>query len=442
MVFHARCFKSTRLTMQCTAEYINASGGVEKSLMRSLKYYVDEILDKSILETLAHQAFLKYTDQFDEMPTDARIDFLNSISALYTKERKALLKLHKQYKTLLRSINKAINIGSLARIHSDLNEITSELFLKSRSVSEIHQRCTHYRDKITLKVIALTTQSMRKDFARPKGVFAWIRTGSTGRDEQTLFTDQDNLLVYNNKKDEAYFREFARRMVTNLATVGFAKCKGLIMPTNDKWFGTLNEWKVKLHSYIVDSENLVDLIVLTDAKYAGGNAALAQAFLEETHTVLKMYQASFKAIAKATLMMPVALTIFKRFKTEKKGEFKDMLNIKFKGWMPLIMLTLLFCLEHDVWETNTVKRIKALEKLKVFEPDFAEHLIESYHILTSHKIVAQIKFLRGSADSLSYYINPFVLEKRERLRLKNALTTVEKFQRLASSSYNISEDAL
>jgi signal-transduction protein with cAMP-binding, CBS, and nucleotidyltransferase domain len=361
---------------------------------------------------------------------------------MYEKEYRELKALNKNYNRLLQSVSRAASVGDLARIHADLNEVTADIFLRSGSIAEVHQRCTSYRDKLTFRIIALTSQQMRAEHGNPRGAFAWIRMGSTGRDEQTLYTDQDNLLVYKNKRDEPYYRAFAARMVTNLATIGFARCRGNIMPTNDKWFGTLDEWKVKLHDYIVGSDNLIDLIVLSDAKYSGGNAALAKQFLEETHTVMKMYQASFKAIAKATLLMPIALTIFKGFKTEKKGEYKDMLNVKYKGWLPLIMLTLLFSLENDIWETNTIKRIKALEKLKVFEPDFAEGLMASYNILTGYKLMAQIDFLKGKTTSLTYYINPFKLEKREQNRLKQALSTVEKFQRLASSSYNINEDAL
>lgn len=410
--------------------------------MKTLKLYADEIADASVINTVAHQFYANYEEKFEKIPSHVRLNFIKSLTALYEHEQRELVKLNMKFNHLFREINRSDSIGNLARLHHNLNETTAEMYLRTKAVLEVHQRCTKYRDKLSLRIIGLTRKAMEEKYPKPNNTFAWIRMGSTGRDEQTLYTDQDNLLVYKNKADQGYYEEFAQRMVTNLSAVGFAKCKGNIMPTNEKWFGTYEEWCVKLHTYIGDTENLVDLIVLTDAQYAGGNYPLARAFITETRKVLKMYQASFKAIAKATALMPIALTIFKGFKTEKKGEYKDMLNIKFQGWLPLIMVTLLFSLENNVWETNTIKRIKALEQLNVFDHTLAGDLLESYFSLTSHKILTQIEFLKGTSDTLSYYINPFKLDKKMRNELKRALSIVEDFQRLAVSSYNIQEDLI
>ncbi|MDX9703050.1 MAG: DUF294 nucleotidyltransferase-like domain-containing protein [Candidatus Auribacterota bacterium] len=410
--------------------------------MKKLKFLTDEDLDKALLQRLADDFFRQYEYLFEKTSSSIRMSFLKMITRKCQQEYQELIELNMRYDAWFRKIHACKSITDLASIHQTLNNISADIFLNTKSVMDVHQRCTFYRDKLTLKVLSLTKSEMEKSTARPENAFAWIRMGSTGRDEQTLVTDQDNLLVYKNKKDKSYYQEFAARAVNNLESIGFNRCKGKIMPTNDKWFGTLSEWRAKLHTYIVDSENLVDLIVLTDAKYAGGNYPLAQAFISEARKVLKMYHASFKAIAKATVLMPIALTIFRNFKTEKKGEYKDMLNIKFQAWLPLIMITLLFSLENDVWETNTMKRIKALEDMKLFEPYFTDELLESYIILTYLKIVLQIDYMRGNSTNLTYFINPYTLDKKNRSDLKRALSTVEKFQRLASSSYNISEDAL
>ncbi len=409
--------------------------------MKKLKFLTDEV-DLSTFEELYNQFFSSYEEKFDKTPSTIRANFLKNLIRIYEKERRGLTELHSKYDQQLRYMNNADSIDELVEIHNNLNCVTGDIFMRTRSVTELHARCTNYRDRLTLKLLALTKKQMNSKLDPAKNSFAWIRMGSTGRDEQTLITDQDNLLVYKNKEDKNYYNEFAIKIVDNLEKVGFARCKGNIMPTNEKWIGTLSEWRGKLHSYVADTENLVDLIVLTDAKYSGGNYPLGRAFIKETRTVLKTYYASFKAIAKATVLMPVALTIFRNFKTEKKGEYKDMLNVKNQGWLPLIMITLLFSLENDIWETNTIRRIKLLEKLNLFEPQFSENLMESYFILTTHKIIAQLDFLNDKTDTLTYFINPYKLQKDDQEKLRWALSVVDKFQRLASSSYNINEDAL
>jgi len=399
-------------------------------------------IEPDIMLGLANELYYDYATMFKNSPSNFRMDFIKNFLSIMEKEYKILYSLNNNSKKILKKIKKTNSIKELAKLHQNLNEITSEIFLTTSSVKELHYRCTYYRDKINLKVIDLTKKAMLRTTGKPKNTFAWLRMGSSGREEQTLITDQDNLLVYKNKDDKAYYRDFAERMVDNLDVVGFSKCKGGIMPVNDKWFGTLAEWRSKLHTYIVDSDNLVDLIVLTDAKYSGGNYPLAQAFINESHKVIKMYHASFKAIAQATVLMPIAITIFKNFKTEKRGEYKDMLNIKFQGWLPLIMLTLLFSLENDVWETNTISRIKCLENMKRFDFKMGDDLIESYVTLTSFKIRRQIDFIEDKIKKMNYFINPYKLDKTSRTKLKKALSVVEDFRRLASSSYNIKDDKL
>ena len=412
-----------------------------KNLHR-LKLITEDKIEPEIILGLANELYYDYASMFKNSPSSVRLDFIKNFSSIMDKEYKILSSLNKNSQKMIKKINKTNSIKELAKLHHSLNEITAEIFLTTNSVKELHQRCTYYRDKINLKVIYLTKKAMAKASGKPKNTFAWLRMGSSGREEQTLLTDQDNLLVYKNKEDKAYYMDFAKRMVDNLDKVGFTKCKGGIMPVNEKWFGTLAEWRSKLHKYIVDSDNLVDLIVLTDAKYSGGNYPLAQAFINESHRVIKMYHASFKAIAQATVLMPIAITIFNNFKTEKRGEYKNMLNIKFQGWLPLIMITLLFSLENDVWETNTISRIKCLEKMKRFDSKMATDLVESYLTLTSFKVKKQIEFIETKAHKLNYFINPYKLDKASSTKLKKALSIVEDFRRLASSSYNIKEDKL
>ncbi len=407
--------------------------------MKKFRFHTGKTIDKSVLDSFVSQLFLQYEERFNKVPSKSRMDFIKNLNTRFSHEFDELQGYYSEYKKLLSDISRAKNIDNLAKIHQQLNRLTAQIFIKNGSVTEVHQYCTTYRDRLTLKIISITKKQLESTFAKPNNTFAWIRMGSTGREEQTLFTDQDNLLVYKNKLDKNYYTEFASQMVDNLQSIGFDKCKGKIMPTNTKWFGTLGEWKTKLHSYILDRENLLNLIVLTDAKYSGGNYPLAQALIREFRNVLKTYHASFNAIAKATVLMPIAMTIFNRFKTQKKGEYKNMFNIKFQGWLPLIMLTLLFSLENNVWETNTIKRIHCLEKKNLFEPLLADSFMDAYFILTKYKILAQIDFLNGKSKTLNYFINPYKLNKFDQAELKTALTTVEKFQKLATFTYNISE---
>ncbi len=104
------------------------------------------------------------------------------------------------------------------------------------------------RDRLTSRVLTLVEEEMAASgFGRPPSGYCWIGLGSEGRDEQTFLTDQDNMLVYDGPGRRngpaggsgALLREFSGRVMERLAEVGFEKCKGGIMPSNQKWRGSV-----------------------------------------------------------------------------------------------------------------------------------------------------------------------------------------------------------
>ncbi len=56
--------------------------------------------------------------------------------------------------------------------------------------------------------------------------------------------------------------------------------------------------------------------------------------------------------------MPIGF--FKHFIVEKTGKYKDRLNIKLYGLVPLITCTKILALQHGFEETNTLERIECL----------------------------------------------------------------------------------
>ena len=130
---------------------------------------------------------------------------------------------------------------ALKIIHEKLNQIELERFLLIPSVDDLHKSCTHYRDLLSSRVIHPVFAEMdAAGFIRPEVPFALISMGSDGREEQTLITDQDNLIVYGDGGGEAadqYFAEFSIRLVDRLEEAGFMRCTGDIMPTNQTWRG-------------------------------------------------------------------------------------------------------------------------------------------------------------------------------------------------------------
>ena len=236
--------------------------------------------------------------------------------------------------------------SALDRIHTELNELEMERFLQAESVSSLHKSCTEYRDLLADRVLHLVelelADSERGNAPVP---FALISMGSDGREEQTLITDQDYLIVYRDgggEEADEYFREFSDLLVERMAEIGFKKCTGGIMPSNPTWRGSLSQWRRKLlsivrYEYEDYAKNLMDLIVLSDARYVAGDAELANDLVDMIRGLEQDYFQVLWGMAKAATEMKLALGFLKRLWTEGSGEHKGEFNLKLLAWAPLVM---------------------------------------------------------------------------------------------------------
>lgn len=258
----------------------------------------------------------------------------------------------------------------LKTIHEGLNQIELERFLLIPSVNELHRSCTHYRDLLSSRVMDIVVSDMdAAGLTRPPVPFALISMGSDGREEQTLITDQDNLIVYGDGGGEAadhYFREFSTRLVDRLEEAGFKRCTGDIMPTNRTWRGSFSQWRKRLFSivrYEVEDigKNVMNLIVLSDARYVAGDQELAAELIDMIRSMERDYFQVLWGMAKAATEMTLALGFMKRIWTEGSGEHKGEFNVKLLAWAPLVMNVRILAINQSIPATSTLERISLLE---------------------------------------------------------------------------------
>lgn len=408
-----------------------------EEINRLIKFFPGERGRELWIGTLVQDFIGIYNDLFEELPGYVRYTFLERFGEFIERELKEIKELRSAYGKEFEKIREAKDALELAQVRKTLTRITGKLFEKTYAVMETHEFCTQYHDHLTQQAVRLVEASLRKEKGKPRGQYAWIRMGSAGREEQTLTADQDHLLVYERAEDASYFRRFSERMVSGLEKIGFAQCLGDTMATNPRWRGTFSEWKKRIKEMTQKEEEQIGLMILMDAKYSAGDPELAQQFIQMVRKETLETRGFLREFAKTATLMPVALTLFRRFKTERSGKHKGKFNAKLEGWMPLVMTTLVFALKYGVLDTNTVKRIRALEKQGHFEPDFSANLQEAYFMLTRVKILKQIAALKEHRKP-DYYVNPNDLPPKQRQKLHEALLCVDQLKRIAYSSFHLS----
>jgi CBS domain-containing protein len=413
----------------------------------------------------------KFAEQYEprNLTWEERLELLNGVQQRLYEEVRDLEERQRRYQELARRIEKAESVGELKETHHTCNQLAMDGFLESYSVRGTHGLCSDYRDRVSVRLLKLVEgEMMEEGLGPPPTPYAWMAMGSDGRAEQTLFTDQDNLLVYEANGEgvqrlwdmggetrdklvplalgeeemvptpesllDGYYEIFSRRMAERLDEIGVAKCKGGVMPMNEKWRSSLGEWEDRIEGKIhhgTGDLTTLDLIILMDLRYVGGDSSLATTLTTFVNEHIGANPDLLEEMARSAILMAVPLGLFGRFITEKSGDHKGMLNLKLGGWAPLVLIIRILAKRHGVISTNTLERIDALQDTVVFNKKFAEEMRESYHVLLKHRFLHQIESIRQRSE-YNNYIDPHALTEPDQEQLKRALRAVEACQKFAN----------
>jgi signal-transduction protein with cAMP-binding, CBS, and nucleotidyltransferase domain len=381
--------------------------------------------------------FLRHLDR------SATLALLADLGDGLARERAAILNMEKSRAAMLARVAESTSYAELCEIEHALTALEIARFRSCGSVPGLHRGCTEFRDLLAARTVALVGAELAaKGLGEPPRPFALISMGSDGREEQTLVTDQDYLVVYADGGGEAaddYFKSFAELLVERLAEVGFAKCTGDIMPSNPTWRGSRQQWKERLmaivrYEYEEYAKNLMDLIVLSDARYVAGDQAIAADLIEMIRDFEQSYFQVIWGMARQATEMKVGVGMLGKLWTDRVGEFKGLLNLKLLGWAPLVMNVRILAVNSGIAATSTLKRIALLEEDRRLSPGNAAELSHAYHVLTRHRIQLQMRKLRGEVAD-SYHLDPKTLAAEEEEELRQALASIKDLQQVIRSNF-------
>ncbi|HWR57722.1 MAG TPA: DUF294 nucleotidyltransferase-like domain-containing protein, partial [Thermodesulfovibrionales bacterium] len=183
--------------------------------------------------------------------------------------------------SIVREIESQKTIEGLAPAAKKLNRIIELLTREGAKASNIVRIITEINDRLLKKILDITEEKL----GPPPVSYCWIVYGSEGRKEQTIKTDQDNAIIYEdprNKDEEdkanSYFTNFAVRMNEALMECGFPACPANYMASNPKWRQPLRTWKEYFSKWInhPTPEAILYSLIFFDFRPIGGNITLAQ----------------------------------------------------------------------------------------------------------------------------------------------------------------------
>nr|WP_244213655.1 DUF294 nucleotidyltransferase-like domain-containing protein [Paenibacillus barcinonensis] len=240
----------------------------------------------------------------------------------------------------------------------------------SLSLVEWYETVNELHDRIARKAVELCMQGMVEEgFGLPPVPYAFIVFGSSGREEATLWSDQDNGMIISDaphEGKEAYFNEFGARIADLLEQLGYAKCEGKVMCSEPLWCKTLTAWKEQLVQWSSDLswEPIRNLIIASDMRFVAGEISLADEWLASFYEQFRRVPELSDAVLRNTVKHKATLNILGQVVTERFGEHAGGFDVKYGVYIPLVNSARFLALHHGIQESSTVKRMERLTSLE------------------------------------------------------------------------------
>ncbi len=331
----------------------------------------------------------------------------------------------------IQSVKLAVSAEELRRKWQQVPQMVTQLLGRGVHAEIANQVITTVADTIALKVI----ENVIEEMGQPPARFVFMVLGSEGRKEQTLKTDQDNAIIYEDKANEhreqvrAWFLDFAQRISARLNDTGFVYCTGGYMAQNPKWTHSLSHWKRNYESWMQDSlpETAINFSTFFDCRYLYGDESIMDELKAFLDTALQgPHEKLFFQMAKNALQYEPPLTFFKNIRTFKKGK-QEVFDIK-KAMTPIVDLVRVYALRNHVFEVNTGDRLKALKEKGIFTEKAFLELMQSYYFLMGMRLKKQAQQIIHDHTEPDNYINLASLTRIEQLTLREIFKTIENFQ--------------
>ena len=357
-------------------------------------------------------------------------DDLKNILGIAT-EQDLLLAQGKSPVYLMREIQLAGGISDLTARYRQLPGLIKTLMDTGARAGDLNRIITEISDAILKKIAGFVLEELGEPPAR----FAFMIMGSEGRMEQTLKTDQDNAIVYEDvdpeleKEARDYFLRLGDKICTNLDQAGYSFCKFKIMAQNPKWCQPLSVWKKYFWNWIHNAEpaDLLHSSIFFDFRSGYGDREIIDGLRDYLFQTLGDWLGFFRHLAENSLRFKPPLDFFNNLVLKKIKNKKNCLDIK-KPMQIMVDFARVYALRHKIYDTNTLDRLEKLRQIGVLDRQDYEELAHAYGFMMLIRLSHQIEMLVEEGKPADNYILPKQLTYIHRQSLKEAFKGIRNAQ--------------
>lgn len=331
---------------------------------------------------------------------------------------------------LLKQIAEAETVNELNKIHRDAayllrNVIERDVIASlSRALSDVH-------DALVRKAIMLAeAETKRAEVGIPPEKWCWYVMGSLGRGEPTIWTDQDNGILFDCSLEQeaecyAFIQHLAKIGTSFLAEIGYPYCLGNVMATNRRWSQSVRDWEEQMSMYIHHHfpDDIRFLFIAMDMRPIYGAHELVYTGKKKLLEQLSRHSLLLKRMGEHVMFPYVPLGWFGNFQLERWGRYSGCLHLKQSGYVQLVNAVKFLSCVGNISAMTTWERLEWIEKQSLLPVSFVEQAQEAFMTFIYFR-------LKYSLEATGDYVPFSILNTSERARLKQAMKAAKKLQRV------------
>ena len=292
---------------------------------------------------------------------------------------------------LLLEINGAGDAASLESVYLKSRKLAITMLIGKADPHAVSLFLSEIADSICRRSVDICLEKL----GEPPCRFAFIQSGSAGRMEQSLLTDQDNGIIFEDtdttklKDISDYFLALGRMVNDTMMSAGYRLCKGGNMAGNDQWCQPLRTWKKYFSDWIrmPGPEELLEVSIFFDFRFCYGDKELSDSLREYITVDLRTTDIFFHHMTAG----------WKRFNPSVKDIDKKKTDIK-KILMPLTGIARLYALREGIGSFSTIDRLLALYEAERIDARLLHDAIRAWKDLTSLRLTHQASLISRGKD--------------------------------------------
>ena len=331
---------------------------------------------------------------------------------------------------IIKDINGATDVEEIVKARKNLHLIVSSMIKSGANTKIITGVMASVFDLVSKKLVNFAIDEL----GTPPAKFSFIGLGSEGRGEETLLTDQDNAIIYEdveeNKQEEvkAYFDKLGTKVCDWLHEIGYTYCIGNIMAKNTKWCQPLSVWQTYFTKWISTAEpqDLLEINIFFDYRAIYGDTEITNNLRTHIGKLTKVHPRFFIFMAQNTLLYKPPLNIFGNIVLESKGKNNSTFSVK-DALVPIVSFVRIYSIQNNISQTNTLERLQILFNNQTIESSSYNEIKHAYNYLMQLRLKHQIDLIDKNKE-VNNNIDPKQLTNIDRSMIKKVLVQIQYFQ--------------